>query len=193
MSQTEEQTVVEEAVDQNMDQNVDGAAEENIDLDGASEIKSESDSVSVKDHPDFVELNNKYLRLHAEFDNFRRRSARESLEVMTSANAKIMGRLVDVLENFERATDAEHTKASVEDYSKGVLLIKDQFSNTLKEFGLNILDPQGEKFDPNFHEALMQQPSAEVAEEHILQVFQKGYKLNDKVIKHAKVIVSAGS
>lgn len=72
-------------------------------------------------------------------------------------------------------------------------MISGQFSGILKDFGLEIINPEGAAFDPNEHEALMQQPSEEIEADHVLQVFQKGYKVKDKVIRHAKVIVSAGA
>ena len=138
----------------------------------------------------------KNLRLYAEFDNFRRRSARESFEVMANANAKLIGKLTEVLENFHRAFDASKAsegKGTAEDFEKGVKLIFGRFKEILDAEGLEEIDPQGAEFDPNLHEALLQQPSDTVKENHVVQVVSKGYKLKDKILKHAKVIVSSGS
>jgi molecular chaperone GrpE len=150
-----------------------------------------SGAVDAKSTPEYLEMQNKYQRLMAEFDTFRRRNARESLELMEQANAKLIGRLTDVLENYDRALSVAVPEGA-EDYARGVTLIRDQFFGILKEFGLEIMDPQGESFDPNLHEALMQQPSAEIPAEHISTVYQKGYLVKGKVIRHAKVIVSTG-
>lgn len=151
------------------------------------------ETFDVKSSEEYSDLNNKYLRLHAEFDNYRRRTARENLELIERANAKILAELCEVLENFDRALETESGAESHEEFLKGVNLISGQFSGILKDFGLEIINPEGAAFDPNEHEALMQQPSEEVEADHVLQVFQKGYKVKDKVIRHAKVIVSAGA
>lgn len=155
--------------------------------------ESTGETFDVKSSEEYSDLNNKYLRLHAEFDNYRRRTARENLELIERANAKILAELCEVLENFDRALETESGAESHEEFLKGVNLISGQFSGILKDFGLEIINPEGAAFDPNEHEALMQQPSEEIEADHVLQVFQKGYKVKDKVIRHAKVIVSAGA
>jgi molecular chaperone GrpE len=133
----------------------------------------------------------KNVRLYAEFENFRRRSAKESFEVITTANAKLLGKLTEVLENFHRAFDAAG-KGTAEDFEKGVKLIFGRFKEILDTEGLEEIDPAGAEFDPNLHEALLQQASDTVAENHVIQVVSKGYKLRAKILKHAKVIVSQG-
>ncbi len=133
----------------------------------------------------------KNLRLYAEFDNFRRRTAKESFELMATANAKLVEKLCEVLENFGRAFDAQG-KGSAEDFEKGVKLIFGRFKEILEAEGLEEIDPVGTEFDPNLHEALLQQQSETVAENHVIQVISKGYKLKGKILKHAKVIVSQG-
>lgn len=133
----------------------------------------------------------KNLRLYAEFDNFRRRSAKESFEVMANANAKLVGKLTEVLENFHRAFDAAG-KGTAEDFEKGVKLIFGRFKEILDAEGLEEIDPVGAEFDPNLHEALLQQASDTVPENHVVQVISKGYKVKSKILKHAKVIVSQG-
>ena len=136
--------------------------------------------------------NDRNLRLMAEFDNFRRRSAREQLEIIETANGKLLEKLSEVLDNFERAFAAENKAKDLETFEKGMQMIHDQFAKVLTDAGLEQLDPTGEEFDPNCHEALMQQPSEEVPENHVVTVFMKGYKLKNKILKPAKVIVSSG-
>ncbi len=138
------------------------------------------------------ELRDKNLRLYAEFENFRRRTAKESFELMVTANAKLIGKLTDVLDNFQRAFDPKNRGDSMEEFEKGMRLIHARFKEILEEEGLEEIEPLGKEFDPNLHEALLQQPSDTVKENFVLQTVQKGYQLKTKVIKHAKVIVSKG-
>jgi molecular chaperone GrpE len=134
----------------------------------------------------------RYIRLMAEFENFRRRTAKENFELMAAANAKLIGRLTDVLDNFELAFDPRHKAGSVEDFEKGIRLIYNKFKEVLSEEGLEEINPAGQTFDPNLHDALMQQPSDTVPENKLVQVLQKGYRVKSKILKHAKVIVSQG-
>lgn len=136
--------------------------------------------------------NDRNLRLMAEFDNFRRRSAKEQLEIIETANGKLLEKLSEVLDNFERAFAAENKAKDLETFEKGMQMIHDQFAKVLTDAGLEQLDPTGEEFDPNCHEALMQQPSEDIPENHVVTVFMKGYKLKNKILKPAKVIVSSG-
>lgn len=157
----------------------------------ATTASGASSSDAAKLAEELAAEKDKNLRLYAEFDNFRRRSAKESFELMATANAKLIGKLTEVLENFHRAFDAQG-KGTAEDFEKGVKLIFGRFKEILDAEGLEEIDPVGAEFDPNFHEALLQQHSDTVAENHVIQVISKGYKLKSKILKHAKVIVSQG-
>lgn len=139
-----------------------------------------------------TEMKDKYLRLMAEFDNFRRRTAKENMELIATANAKLIGKLTEVLDNFDLAFDPKNKGASPEDFEKGVRLIQVRFKQLLEDEGLEAIDPQGQTFDPNLHEALLEQPSPTVPENHVVTVVQKGWKLKSKILKHARVIVSRG-
>ncbi|HLP42652.1 MAG TPA: nucleotide exchange factor GrpE [Fibrobacteria bacterium] len=134
----------------------------------------------------------RYTRLMAEFENFRRRTAKENFELVAAANAKLVGKLTDVLDNFELGFDPRHKTGSLEDFEKGIRLIYGKFKEILSEEGLEEINPSGQAFDPNLHDALMQQASDTVPENHVVQVLQKGYKVKSKILKHAKVIVSQG-
>lgn len=134
----------------------------------------------------------KYLRLHAEFENYRRRTARETLEIIETANSSLLEKLTEVADNFDRAFSDEHKSDDLETFRKGMTLIHEQFNKVLKESGLEEINPVGEAFDPNVQEAFLQQPSDEVNEGCVISVFQKGYKVKNKVIRTAKVIVSSG-
>ena len=139
-----------------------------------------------------AEANDRNLRLMAEFDNFRRRSAKEQLELIETANGKLLEKLSEVQDNFERAFASENKAKDLEAFEKGMQMIYNQFSKILTDAGLEQIDPTGAEFDPNCHEALMQQPSETIPEGHVVTVFQKGYKLKNKILKTAKVIVSSG-
>ncbi len=135
--------------------------------------------------------NDRYVRLMAEFDNFRRRSAKEQLDLIEVANGKLLEKFADVWENFDRAFAAEN-KGDLAAFEKGMQMIQAQFVKVLTDAGLEQIDPTGAEFDPNCHEALMQQPSETIPEGHVVTTFQKGYKLKNKILKTAKVIVSSG-
>ena len=139
-----------------------------------------------------AESNDRFVRLMAEFENFRRRNAKEQLELIETANGKLLEKLSEVQDNFERAFASENKAQDLEAFEKGMQMIYNQFAKILTDAGLEQIDPTGAEFDPNCHEALMQQPSETVPEGHVVTVFQKGYKLKNKILKTAKVIVSSG-
>ena len=139
-----------------------------------------------------AEANDRNLRLMAEFDNYRRRTAKEQLELIETANGKLLEKLSEVQDNFERAFASENKAKDLEAFEKGMQMIYNQFAKILTDAGLEQIDPTGAEFDPNCHEALMQQPSETIPEGHVVAVFQKGYKLKNKILKTAKVIVSSG-
>ncbi|MEO6097449.1 MAG: nucleotide exchange factor GrpE [Fibrobacteria bacterium] len=165
---------------------------EAIDAAGIAEGMEKESQEYDKLQDEVQDAKDKHLRLLAEFENFRRRSAKESFEIIATANAKLLGKLTDVLDDFNLAFDPKHKSDKLEDVEKGMSLIYNKFKNLLSDEGLTEVDPQGEAFDPNLHDALMQQPSDTVPENHIIQVLQKGYKAKSKILKHAKVIVSTG-
>lgn len=149
---------------------------------------SELDSIKAE----LIAAQDRNLRLMAEFDNFRRRTAKEQLDIIETANAKLLEKLSEVLDNFERAFAAENKANDLEAFEKGMQLIHSQFAKTLTDAGLEQIDPIGQEFDPNCQEALIQQPSEDIPEGHVVTVFQKGYRLKGKILKTAKVIVSSG-
>ena len=132
------------------------------------------------------------MRLVAEFDNFRKRSAREFGDLVISAERDLIGDLTGVLDNFERALNADHQGESVDEFAKGVALIRDQFWNVLERRGLKRMEALGNPFDPEAHDALMRMPSDEYDEGLVAQEVSAGYRLGEKVLRHAKVIVSQG-
>ncbi len=178
----------------NPESDLDSDINSDIDLDAfeAFGLGGLSGKANAKAAAELQEYKDKYVRLFAEFENFRRRTAKENFELMANANHKLLGKMTEVLDNFNLAFDPKNKVANPDDFEKGIRLIFNRFKEILSDEGLSEVDPIGEEFDPNLHEALMQQPSETVDENHIIQVFQKGYKSKNKILKHAKVIVSTG-
>ena len=135
------------------------------------------------------ELFDRLQRLAAEFDNFRKRAAREQGEMLTRANERLVKELLPVLDDLGRALDAaeEHQEAQLEE---GVRLVHRSLASLLEREGLAEIETDG-KSDPHVHEALLTQPS-ELAEGSVLEVIQKGYRLGERVLRPARVVVSAG-
>ncbi len=134
----------------------------------------------------------RYLRAVADLENFRKRSIREKDELRQYAATKIMEDLVPILDNLGLGLAAAQQQTDVKAITQGVSLVIEQFKNTLTRHGLKELNPAGEAFDPNFHECIAHQPSADVAEEKVMQVVRLGYTLNGRLLRPASVIVSSG-
>jgi molecular chaperone GrpE len=136
------------------------------------------------------ELFDRLQRLAAEFDNFRKRSAREAATTIERANERLVKELLPVLDDLARALEAaeEHEGAKLEE---GVRLVHRSLADLLSKEGLSEIDTGG-RFDPHVHEALLSQPS-EADEGSVIEVVQKGYTLGDKVLRPARVVVSAGA
>jgi molecular chaperone GrpE len=131
------------------------------------------------------------LRATADFDNFKKRAARERDEATRYANESLVKKLVPILDNFEMALAAAQNPASApQSLQEGVAMIHQQLRNMLLETGLEEVDATGKAFDPSWHEAVSQQESAEVAEGQVLQQLRKGYKLRDRLIRPATVVVA---
>lgn len=160
----------------------------------STEINENTKAESAEDtlKKELEAANDRNLRLMAEFENFRRRSAKEQLDIIETANAKLLEKLSEVQDNFERAFAEENKSQDLATFEKGMQMIHSQFAKILSDMGLEQINPVGIEFDPNCHEALMQQASETIPEGHIITVFQKGYKLKNKILKTAKVIVSSG-
>jgi molecular chaperone GrpE len=129
-----------------------------------------------------------YLRLAADFDNYRKRVAREQVDLTRRANERLLNELLPVLDDLERALEAaaEHEEAKLEE---GVRLVHRSLLGLVERHGLSEIETEG-AFDPHVHEALLAQPGEGADEGSVLQVLQKGYKLGDKVLRPARVIVA---
>lgn len=154
--------------------------------DNASEVATEDNNKKAE-----AEENGdaKYLRLMAEFQNYKKRVAKEKSDIHSYANEKIVTELLEVLDNFERALAADNS-TDVEGYAQGMKLIFDQLLGVLTKSGLVEVKALGEEFDPNMHNAVMTTDSEEYDSNKVCSVLQKGYTLNGKVIRPSMVTVA---
>ena len=154
--------------------------------DNASEATAEDNSKKAE-----TEENSdaKYLRLMAEFQNYKKRVAKEKSDIHSYANEKIVTELLEVLDNFERALASDNS-TDVEGYAQGMKLIFDQLLGVLTKSGLVEVKALGEEFDPNMHNAVMTADSEEYDSNKVCSVLQKGYTLNGKVIRPSMVTVA---
>jgi molecular chaperone GrpE len=165
-----------------------GAEEQpSADAEPAEEAAPSTDELAA-DLPRQVEKSrDDYLRLAAEFDNYRRRTAREFAAVVRNATEDLIVELLDVLDNFERAFKSREENPDLEAYDKGIKLLYGKLVEILSREGLQRLESVGQTFDPRFHEAVAQVESEEQEPDTVAIEVQAGYSLNDKVIRHAKV------
>lgn len=136
-----------------------------------------------------AETKNRLLRLQADFDNFRRRNAAEREELATYVTISVVNKFLQILDNFERAEASAAKAVDVQSVVDGMTGIQKQFVKTLEDLGVKEIPAQGEKFNPNFHEAVMRGHNPDMEEDTIDMVFEKGYQLHDKVVRHSKVRV----
>ena len=129
----------------------------------------------------------KYLRLAAEYDNYRKRTAKEKAETYQNASAKCIEELLPVIDSFERSLEAECADGN---FKNGMQMIFNQISGFLDKMNVKAIEALGEEFDPNFHNAIQQLDGTDYASNHVCQVFQKGYMLGDKLIRPAMVAVA---
>jgi len=134
-------------------------------------------------------LNDKYLRLMAEFDNYKRRSAKEYERLIESANERLLKDIIEVRENFDRAFKSNDQG---EKFVEGMKLNTAKLNSILEKHGLEVYAEPGHEFNPELHDALMRAPHESIPDSHISDVHERGYKLKGKIIKHAKVVVSSG-
>ncbi len=141
-------------------------------------------TVSLKD------MNDKYLRLSAEFDNYRKRTLKERIELTKTASESVLLGILPVIDDFERAMHSIEQGLDFEATKEGILLIYNKFNDFSKQNGITEINAQGQVFDTDLHEALTKIPApSEDMKGKIVQVIQKGYYLNEKVIRFARVVV----
>ena len=165
----------------NADENIDGNQHLNEPVTDDSEIESLKEQIA--------QLNDKYLRQAAEFDNFRRRTAKERVEMIQTAGKDVITDLLDVLDDSERAQKGLDTSNDVAQIKEGVNLVFNKLRNTLSAKGLKPMEVVGTDFNPDLHEAITEIEAGEENKGRVVAEVQKGYYLNDKIIRFAKVVV----
>ena len=166
------------------------ALEQDEIMDEAENGEEESATPLTEHEVEIAELKDKFLRLQAEFQNFKRRSTKERLELMDSAAKNTLVALLPVLDDFDRAKKNAEDDDNVEPLSEGVMLVYNKLHTTLKQKGLKVMESNGEAFDSEFHEAITKIPApSEDMKGKIIDTVENGYLLNDKIIRHAKVVV----
>jgi len=138
----------------------------------------------------YKELNDKYIRIHAEFDNYRKRSNKEKLDLISTAGESVIKDLLPIIDDFERAIDNNTKVEDIELVREGFDLIFNKFRGVLESKGLKPMDSQGDVFDVDIHEAISNIPAPKKKlKGKVIEALEKGYYLNDKVIRFAKVVV----
>jgi molecular chaperone GrpE len=184
-----------------MNENVYPEEQNNEELDGAQQATAEGPA-RREDAPEsaenevenlknqVAELKDKYLRLVADFDNFRKRSAKERLELIQTASKDLITSLLAVLDDSERAEKQMQVTQDIEAIKEGEKLVFNKLRNTLQSKGLKAMESVGQDFNPEFHEAITEIPAPnDSLKGKVLDEVEKGYYLNDKIIRFAKVVV----
>ncbi len=154
-----------------------------------ADVEAPAESVAEKMAGEAEQWRDKYMRLSAEFDNYRKRTLREKMELVSSAGEDVIKSLLPVLDDFERALKAMSDTEDIDPMREGVLLIYHKLKETLRAKGLAEIESMGSVLDTDLHEAVAKVPGAKADRGRIIDVVQKGYKLGDKVIRYAKVVV----
>jgi molecular chaperone GrpE len=155
-----------------------------------SATDEQTDEAMKKIKKENQELKDKYLRLYAEFDNFKKRTVKEKLDLMKTASADTIKALLPVLDDFDRAKKNAEDENTQESFSEGVSLVYQKLYAALQAKGLQPMDSNEQPFDPELHEAVTEIPApAEAMKGKIIDTIERGYLLNDKIIRHAKVVV----
>lgn len=163
----------------------------NSEIESVEEADSQPEDESLKFDEELKLVNDKYLRLYSEFENFRKRTQKEKIELYSTAGADVFKSLLPILDDFERAKKAMEDTKDVDGVKQGVDLIYNKLINTLKQQGLEPMDLEiGEEFDSEKHDAITQvQVPEKKMKNKIVDVVERGYKLKNKVIRYAKVVV----
>ncbi len=187
------------AADENTEQSVEineELIEKAIEASESENDQDEDDAVSEYNDTatQFAELeeqleqaNDKYLRLYAEYDNYRKRTAKEKTETYQNASVKCIEDLLPVVDSFERALEAD---CADENFKNGMQMIFGQLKAFLDKMNVTAIEALGAEFDPNFHNAIQQQEGTDYESNHVCAVYQKGYMLGDKLVRPAMVAVA---
>jgi molecular chaperone GrpE len=187
----EEEPVMDTNVTEENLENIPTENTEDNSLNETAEVKEEL-SVEEKLKNEVAELNDKYLRLFAEFDNFKRRTQKERIDLLQTAGKDVVVSLLPVLDDFERALKSTENATDVAPVREGILLVQTKLKSILSQKGLKEIQSINTEFNTDIHEAITQIPSpTEEQKGKVIDELEKGYTLNDKVVRFAKVVVGA--
>ncbi|WP_027420414.1 nucleotide exchange factor GrpE [Crocinitomix catalasitica] len=177
-----------EEIKDNLDQ--EETLNEKVGQEEVSEGNTEEVVKEVSPEDKYNELNNKYVRLYSDFDNFRKRTIKEKADIISTANASLMVDLIGVLDDFERAIANNEKVEDIENLKEGFNLIHTKFANLLKNKGLEPMEAKGEVFNADIHEAITNVPVTDEKDKgKVIDVIEKGYNLRGKMLRYAKVVV----
>lgn len=162
--------------------------QEQNDTNKTSAEDSEEKEETCEEAKEDEDLNTKYLRLMADFQNYKKRTEKQKSEIHAYANEKIVLKLIEVMDNFERALGADASEG--DSFKQGIEMIFKQLSDVLTDAGVKEIEAESTVFDPNFHNAVMMEDTDKVESGMVSEVLQKGYTLNGKVIRPAMVKVA---
>lgn len=156
----------------------------------AEETTEVKEPVELTWEEKYNEMNDKFLRLYAEFDNYRRRTNKERIDLIGSASAGVIKEMIPILDDFDRATTNNETSEDIAAVKEGFILVANKFRHILESKGLKPMISKGEAFDSEFHEAIANIPApTKQLKGKVVDDVEKGYLLNDKVVRFAKVVV----
>ncbi|HIS36502.1 TPA: nucleotide exchange factor GrpE [Candidatus Scatousia excrementigallinarum] len=161
------------------------------DTESAPSESDENNTELEKLKEDYDKLNNQYLRLAADFDNFRKRQEQERENLLKFGLENAMKKMIEVLDNFDRGEKALENVEDCQQVKDSFNLVHKQTLEALTKLGLEMIEAENQDFDPNYHEAVMRTPTEEHPENTVISVLQKGYKMGDKVLRPALVNVAA--
>ena len=176
---------------ENLDEEVKEEAQQTSEKDENSEDKKDEKNTELQDlQQKYDTLNQQYLRLAADFDNYRKRQAQERENLLKFGTENALKKMIEVLDNFERGKKALENVDDCAKVKESFDLVHKQVFDALSKLGLEVIETEGQEFDPNFHDAVMQTPTSEHPEHTIINELQKGYKMGDKVLRPALVNVA---
>jgi len=180
---TKDETLDNDLVTENNEQ----FSELEVDNETIEEVSSEKPTFEDQ----LAEAKDKYLRLYADFENFRRRTSKEKIEMIQNASEALLKELIPIVDDFERANNSFETITEVEPMKEGIALIFNKFQKTLAGKGVKVIESKGKDFDVELHECITQFAAGEENKGKVIEEIEKGYSLNDKVIRYAKVVVGS--
>ena len=180
--------------DEQVNENLENLQENDMESVEDQEVDNEKEEVNpfAEMENKLKEINDKYLRLYSEFENFRKRTAREKIELINSGNKSLMLKIIPTIDDFERAIESNKSVDDINIVKEGFELIYHKMMKTLESEGVKVMETNGEPFDVEFHEAITRIPAPDKSlKGKVVDTVEKGYYLNDNVLRYAKVVVGS--